>query len=144
MFRRFARKYSVIICSLVILQYGCSASEKVNEKEEKQKNDETYIFDEIPDNNVLIFEKPSETENVFYAIQIGAFSTEERAKEFAEKSRNLLNKEINISYNDVVKLYIVRLENIFSSRHEAEKLRDEIWTTDDYDDAWIVEVKKER
>lgn len=132
-----------LIAGSVIFLFGCSASEKIDENE-KKKVDETYIFDEVPDSEVLKFESPEEIENVICQIQIGAFSTKERAEGFAERSRNYLKKDVRVSFDGKVNLYVVRLAQEFNSRTDAEKIRNELWTYEDYVDAWIVIIKNRK
>ena len=114
---------------------SCSSSEEIGK--EKEKEDEIYIFDEVPPENSYRIEKPVNIVKLFYVIQIGAFSTRERAELFAEKSRRDLNHGIAISYNDDVNLFIVRLEEMFSSKVEAERVRTNLWQIEEYNDAWI-------
>jgi len=126
-----------------IFLFGCSPAEKISEEGEKE-TDEIYIFDEVPDSEVLKFETPPEIENVIYEIQIGAFSTKEKAEIFAVSSSNYLNKELYVAFNSAVNLYIVRLSQEFNSRTDAEKIRNEIWSHENYADAWIVTIKSKK
>ncbi|HLG32000.1 MAG TPA: SPOR domain-containing protein [Ignavibacteriaceae bacterium] len=128
------------LAAAVVFLFGCASSEKISEDENKT-SDETYIFDEVPDSEVLKFETPVESEDIIYEVQIGAFSTKEKAEVFGDRSRNTLNKEVYVSFDSRVNLYIVRLSQEFISRTDAEKIRNELWTHEDYDDAWIVNVK---
>jgi len=132
-----------LIIASGIFFFGCSPTEKISEEGEKE-TDEIYIFDEVPDSEVLKFETPPEIENVVYEIQIGAFSTKEKAEIFAVSSSNYLNKELYVAFNSTVNLYIVRLSQEFISRSEAEKIRNEIWTYEKYADAWIVTIKSKK
>jgi len=132
-----------LITASGIFFFGCSPAEKISEEGEKE-TDEIYIFDEVPDSEVLKFETPPEIENVVYEIQIGAFSTKEKAEIFAVKSSNFLNKELYVAFDNNVNLYIVRLSQAFNSRNDAEKIRNELWTYENYSDAWIVTIKSKK
>jgi len=132
-----------LITASGIFFFGCSPAEKISEEGEKE-TDEIYIFDEVPDSEVLKFETPPEIENVVYEIQIGAFSTKEKAEIFAVKSSNFLNKELYVAFDNNVNLYIVRLSQEFNSRNDAEKIRNELWTYENYSDAWIVTIKSKK
>jgi len=132
-----------LITGYGIIFFGCSPAEKISEEGEKE-TDEIYIFDEVPDSEVLKFEIPPEIENVVYEIQIGAFSTKEKAEIFAVSSSNYLNKELYVAFNSAVNLYIVRLSQEFNSRTDAEKIRNEIWSHENYADAWIVTIKSKK
>jgi len=130
--------FILLFFSLVFI--SCSSSEEVGK--EKEKEDEIYIFDEVPSEDSYKFEKPDINAKSHYVIQIGAFSTRERAEMFAEKSRKDLNREIDIIYNDDVNLFVVRLEEIFSSKIKAERVRANLWQIEEYNDAWIKPLKE--
>jgi cell division septation protein DedD len=126
----------VITFSLV----ACSSAEKtVKEK----KTDETYVFDEVPPEDYYTFETPIEKNDAVYIVQIGAFSTLDRAKQFADKSRLQLQKDIKVNFNDRNNLYVVQIHPPFQSKSDAVKYRDELWKNDYYNDAWILEVNNQ-
>jgi len=121
---------------------SCSLSEEV--AKEKEKSDEIYIFDEVPPEDSYTFETLVSNVNFLYIIQIGAFSTRERAELFAEKSRRDLNRRIEISYNDDINLFVVRLEEMFTNKIDAERVRANLWQMEEYNDAWIITIKKKK
>jgi cell division septation protein DedD len=131
----------IIIIPFLVIIYACSASDTSEEKKIEQTDDK-YIFDEVPDSDVLKFESPEESTSKSYVIQIGAFSTKERAERFAEKSKIFFNIDFTVSFNSEVKLFVVRTVNAFNSRPTAEQILNEFWQYDDYDDAWIVTLTK--
>jgi len=118
----------------------CSTTEKTVKEVE---TDDTYVFDEVPPEDYYTFETPVEKSDVVYIVQIGAFSTLERAKKFADKSRLVLRKDIKVNFNDRNNLYVVQIHPPFQVKTEAEKYRDELWKIDEYNDAWILVVDKE-
>ncbi len=118
----------------------CSSTKET--EKENEKEDEIYIFDEVPPEDSYTFEKPVNNVTFLYKIQIGAFSTRERAELFAERSRRELNRGIGISYNDDVNLFVVQLEEKFSSEIEAERVRANLWQLEDYNDAWIIPIRQ--
>ena len=130
--------FTLLILSLLFT--FCSSSKETGKENEKE--DEIYIFDEDPPEDSYTFEKPVSNVTFLYKIQIGAFSTRERAKLFAEKSRRELNRGIGISYNDDVNLFVVQLDEKFSSEIEAERVRSNLWQMEDYNDAWIIPIKQ--
>ena len=89
-----------IILPLVVASFfvSCSSSEETQVK--KQETDSLYIFDEIPPEDVFKFESPVQESIDIYVVQIGAFSNLERAREFADNSRALLNKDIKVEFNE--------------------------------------------
>ena len=121
---------------------ACSSSEKTTNSIED--NDKSYVFDDVPPEDIFTLESPKETSANFYVIQIGAFSTRERAELFAEKSRRDLNRGIVVIYNDDVNLFVVRLEEMFNTKIEAERVRANLWQMEEYNDAWIIPIKQKR
>ena len=137
--------HPIFFFTLLIFGYlftFCSSSKETGEENEKE--DEIYIFDEVPSEDSYTFEKPVSNVTFLYKIQIGAFSTRERAELFSEKSRRELNRGIGISYNDDVNLFVVQLEEKFSSEIEAERVRANLWQMEDYNDAWIIPIRQKK
>ena len=137
-------KYYLIHSLLLISAYffisGCSTSQQSAE-EEKQ----IYIFDEVPEEKTIEVpttgEYPSLKE-AYYVVQIGAFTTEDKAQAFAELSRSKTNYKYNVIYGESTKLYLVQVIPFFKSRTEAEEVRNNLWKLTEFVDAWIVTVNK--
>ncbi len=70
-------------------------------------------------------------------IQIGAFSSKERAERFAGNSSKELNKETAITYNKTQELYKVYINERFSSAQQRELLLSTIRNADSYSNAFI-------
>jgi cell division protein FtsN len=76
-------------------------------------------------------------------VQIGAFTTKERAEKFAELSRTKIIKDIIITYSENNNLYLVQLSPFYTSRQEAELIRDELKIIPELSNVlWIVTVNK--
>lgn len=121
---------------------ACSTSEEST----KQKTDTgEYVFDEVPDNDIITIDTP-ETKDIdlLYVIQIGAFTTEEKANSFAEQSRNKIGKKLKVSYSQKVNLFVVYVDPPFESKAEAESVRNNLWNMDGFQDAWIVTIKPKK
>lgn len=131
--------YPVFLISAFIFITSCTPSEETTKKEE------VYIFDEVPAENTITppvtGEYPTLAES-YYVVQIGAFTTMDRAETFAEKSKQQLLNEISISYSERVNLYVVQIVPFYKSRKEAELVRDNIRQMSDFNDAWIVTINK--
>jgi cell division protein FtsN len=122
---------------------ACSSSIEQTREEETKEDKGVYIFDQVPEDTSTI--TPKENFNnlqKYYLVQIGAFTTKDRAENFAEESRNALAKEIQVTYNIDVNLFVVQLKDNFKTKDEAEQVRNGIWSNDKYKDAWIVTVTK--
>jgi len=125
---------------IILLSVSCSSS-KQNTDEESGDNG-VYIFDEVPSGDSFQIDNEEYDLNFNFFVQIGAFSTMKSAKDFTEVSADSLNKELEIKYNSISNLYTVRLVELFNSRIEAEKIRNELWQDDKIKDAWIVKEYK--
>ena len=127
----------------LLLFSACSSSEETTSSDENSDGDEVYVFDAIPENNTN-----KEKENIanemqyVYMIQIGAFASKLNAEDFTEKSELKLGEKLDVTFNDQDNLYVVRYRRIFDSRDEAEKIRNELWQTEDFRDAWIIQKPK--
>lgn len=131
---------SLFILFSYVLISGCTAS-KQSSDEDKQ----VYIFDEVPVEKTIEVPKTGEyptLKEAYYVVQIGAFTTEENAKTFAELSRSKTNYKYSVIYSENIKLYLVQVIPFFKSRSEAEEVRNNLWKLEDFVDAWIVTVNK--
>jgi len=139
------KTYKIILTLAVIgfcVFVSCSSSEETQVK--KQETDSLYIFDEIPPEDVFKFESPTQQSVDVYVVQIGAFSNLERAKDFAESSRAILNKDIKVEFNEKKNLYVVWIHPSFQERNKAEAFRNELWNYEEFKDAWIVTVESKK
>jgi cell division septation protein DedD len=120
---------------------GCSASQETETETETAAEEEVYVFDEVkePVNPpVEIYNAPNPP---YFIVQIGAFTTKDKADEFARQSRNVLSNDIEVRFSNSVNLYVVQVTPYFKNRAEAESLRNKLWQMNDYTDAWILSVK---
>lgn len=126
--------------ALLLLSVSCSSS-KQNTDEESDVNG-VYVFDDVPSGDSFQIDNAENDLNFNFFVQIGAFTTKASAEEFAEESVNTLNIELEIIYSSISNLYTVRLKELFNSRSEAEKKRNELWQDDKFKDAWLVKERK--
>ncbi len=130
---------------IALILNSCSSTKE--EVKEENKND-VYVFDEIPTDSLnteqieRVGEEVSINSKAFrYVVQIGAFTTEDKANEFADYSRNKLNREIDFTFSNDVGLFVVQLKP-FPTRKEAETIRNQLWQMTDYEDAFILTIYK--
>ncbi len=138
MIKYYFQFISVIL--IIILIAGCSATQQ-NSGDDKQ----VYIFDQVPEEKTIEAPKTGEYPSIaetYYVVQIGAFTTEDKADTFAELSRNKTNYKYSVIYSDNLRLYLVQVIPFFKSRSEAEEVRNNLWKISDFVDAWIVTVNK--
>lgn len=137
-------KMKIIISSSLLLFLttffiGCTTSQQ------SSGEDQIYVFDDIPKENTIDAPKTGEYPNLnqtYYVVQIGAFTTKEKAEAFAEMSRAKLKNNISITYSDTVKLYVVQITPFYKTKKESELVRDEIRLNSEFSDAWIVTINK--
>lgn len=125
---------------LILFSLSCSSSKQ--NTDEEIGDDGVYVFDEVPAEDAYQFDKPDEKINNIYLIQIGAFSSLKRAETFATKSTKILNEELDVKFSERTKLYVVTINKKFSDRLEAEKIRNELWQNELFNDAWILKEIK--
>lgn len=143
---------------LITISFGCS-SLKETEKNTTPNKEEVYIFDDVSDldttsdeNVELTFAEDIEQDSIdtvqivppteyipqiFYTVQIGAFSTQVKADKFIESSRKKIQYQLKTHFNQNLRLYVVQLP-LFNTRIEAEKVRNELWMRPEFSDAFIV------
>ena len=146
---------------LLIGFFGCSASEETSKQTEKKEPD-VYVFDDLQKDTVNIKDNtkiiPSVKEvkvepvkintvksaqsmsEKKFIIQLGAFTTKERAETFIDENKNKTEFKMNIVYRDQIKLFVVQLSP-FVTREEAEKTRNNLWQIPSFKDAFIITVE---
>ena len=125
---------------IIIFLGACSSSKDTTDKNNDEEGD--YVFDEVPASDSFQVDNAENDLIYNYFVQIGAFTTKASAENFVEGSANTLNEELQIKYSSTSNVYTVRLKELFSSRIEAEKKRNELWQNDKFKDAWIVKEHK--
>lgn len=129
----------VFLITTLIFVISCSPSQESSNK------DQIYVFDEQSDNQKIAVKKDGEYPDInetYFVVQIGAFTTKERAEKFAQDSKAKIDKEIIITYSESNNLYLVQISPFFRSRQEAELVRDELKVIPEFNDAWILTVNK--
>jgi cell division protein FtsN len=142
------KKLAGIFFSLAVIVLLSSCSSKEVTKEDTPKKDTVYVFDQAPQETPKKVETPEVNQQTpienqkltgtHYFVQIGAFSTKDKAETFSAAAKQKLNHDMTIRFNEEKQLYVVQLAPPFSSRSEAEKIRDNIKQNQEYSDAWIV------
>jgi cell division septation protein DedD len=142
-------KLYIILAVLLIfwIVNSCSPFEETQKNQETEKEkivDSVYIFDEVPPENLFKLESPVQQSSEVYVVQIGAFSNLERAKEFAEQSRAILNNDIKVEFAEKKNLYVVWIHPPFQDKISAENYRSELGKNDEFKDAWIVTIDSKK
>ncbi len=141
---------------LVSLYYvvGCSAT-KDTEKETSTETQSVYVFDditttdsvyteaeELPVTSVSKVEEETSTFE-FFIVQLGAFSTLDKAETFVSSAKDKTDYDLNIHYSDKVNLHVVQLTP-FRTREKAEEVRDELRSISEFNGAFIVPNNKNK
>ena len=139
-FMRNDLKIFVSIILSIQFTISCSSSEETQVKEIQKTTDTVYTFDEIPPEDLFEFESPAKQSTDIFVVQIGAFSNVSRAKEFADESRTILNKDIKVEYDQHKTLYVVWIYPPFNNKQSAIEYRTKIQNDGKFNDAWIVTI----
>lgn len=153
--------FSIFISISIVLFIGCSTSEKTTKQTEKKEPD-VYIFDDIEKDAINLSDttkniptveevkvepvksEPVKTEQKVsvkkFIIQLGAFTTKERAEAFINENKSKTGLTMTIIYRDQIKLFAVQLPP-FVTKEEAEKTRNGLWQTPSFKDAFIISVE---
>lgn len=148
---------TLILFSLLVS--ACSSTQQTTQTKTEPK-DSLYVFDKVPVDTTKPVELSKEetptqesqnSQNVqniqniqtpYYLVQIGAFSTKDRAQEFVDKTQSLLNQKVNITLNPDVNLFVVRLAKVYPTHDQAETVKNELRQQEAFKDAWVVTVNK--
>jgi len=133
---------SILISVILIVFFTACSSTEETVKTEQEEQPEIYIFDDVTDTmdtTETVVEQPvvQDSRTTKYYVQVGAFTTKGRADEFVKLKSPQTTYQLNITYSEEVKLYVVRIP-AFSTRAEAEKVRNEFWQSGLFNDAFIV------
>ena len=135
--------FGLMIFIILVYLTGCSTSQQTTQSTETGK-DSVYVFNSKPDtttSEVPALEYP-DMGMTYYVVQIGAFTTKERAQRFADESKQSLPYNVKISFSQQNNLYVVQLADYYTSRSEAESVRNELWKDEKFKDAWILTIYK--
>ncbi len=143
------KKY-LYISFLIFLFIQCVPKETLKNNDVDSTN--VYVFDdmniveptEIVEDSANVPTEIAAAEPVIekkktekYIVQIGAFSTKERAEKFANQSRKIISEELIVNYSSDVGLFVVQLPP-YALRSEAEKIRNKLWKIKKFKDAFIL------
>ncbi len=124
---------------------GCTATQET-EKDTSTETQSVYVFDDITTDStanvaeeVPVTEVVEETTATFelYIVQLGAFSTLEKAETFVSSNKDNTDHELTIHYSEKVNLHVVQLTP-FRSREKADEVRDELRNIQEFSGAFIV------
>lgn len=132
----------LLLFPIVLLFSSCSSTKESTDIIRTQGSDSLYVFDAPVDktNNENLLLIPNIGNVKLYIVQIGAFTTIEKAEKFAEESRKKINYNLDIEYSNSVNLYVVQLKPFYNKKEDAETVKNKLWKINDFEDAWILTV----
>ena len=154
----FKEMNRLLVLLLALILASCSSSSETAGDSEDSGAQEVYVFDDVTEDVEETAEtadaaaavaapqaeepvqepEPAENRTVdFYIVQVGAFTSEDRAKSFIDENKDQIEYEMSMHYSEAVKLYVVQLQP-FRSREKAEEVRNALWNTGKFNDAFIV------
>lgn len=147
-------KTKIALFGISLILYSCITSDYVTENK-KADDTEIYIFDDVSDidttkiieDNKPIYvetkEKPIEEtkEQIVYkyTVQVGAFTTKERAELFINQNQNKTSFPLKIIYNPSTKLYSVQIPS-YPTKEEADKIRDVLKNFPPFKEAFTIQI----
>lgn len=153
---------SILPFLILIFTAACSTTQQSVETGDQNKP-EIYIFDDVEkvDSN-LVSDDSIKTKNenppvlesqqivdsmnvkqkiTKYIVQVGAFSTKQRAEKFVSENQSKINLKMNIGFNNQTNLFVVQLP-FFDNRESAENYRNNIWQIPVFKDAFIITIEE--
>lgn len=133
----------LLLFPVILLLSSCSSTKESTDIIRTQGTDSLYIFDAAPkdtakEGSLLVIPKISNVK--LYIVQIGAFTTKDKADDFAKQSRKKINYPLDIEYSKSVNLYVVQLKPFYNKKEDAETVRNKLWKINNFKDAWILTV----
>ncbi len=154
----YKKSFVSIFFFLVLLSLtSCSDVKETTNKPDQASQDTSYVFDQLPVDTVQIKtvvkkQDSTEKENTLdsaltmldslFTVQIGAFTTKEKAISFQNEASLVLNLKLKVEFNKTSNLFVVQVEQEFEDKQKAEALRNEIWKHPEYKDAWVKKIVK--
>ena len=99
----------------------------------KEQTEESDVFDETKINET----ESNTLDGTSFFIQLGAYSTIQRAEIFVQENKSKLPFQLSIIFNSDNSLYTVRSAS-YKTKTEAERVRNELWSKDSFKDSFIV------
>ncbi|MCH7827325.1 MAG: SPOR domain-containing protein [Bacteroidetes bacterium] len=132
----------LLLFSFILFVSACSSTKESTDIISTQETDSLYVFDapvdKSKDENLLLI--PNIANVKLYIVQIGAFTTLEKAEKFAIESRKKIKYNLDIEYSNSVNLYVVQLKPFYNIKEDAETVKNNLWKITDFEDAWILTV----
>jgi len=141
-------KIILLVIPLVLI-CACSSSDDTV-KNEQTKEPEVYIFDDVSKTDSTkptepVVEVKEQTPVIQpavvkkFIVQVGAYTSKDRAETFVMENQTKIDQKMSIAFSNQVQLYVVQLPP-FTSREEAEKVRNSLWQITSFKGAFIITI----
>jgi cell division septation protein DedD len=147
------RKFNYSLILLATFLIACSNSQETVKPTPKKENDVQLLDDQkkndslktaIPQKrDTLSIKKEDQVISKKFAIQLGAFSSIERAQNFINENQSKIEQQMKIVFRDQVKLFTVQIPP-FESHEEAEKIKNILWNNPAFKDAFIITIDDQK
>jgi len=132
----------LLLLPLIFFAIGCSSSDTGEDYNSEEigidaDTDSLHMII-VPDDNIQENESPQES---IYAVQLGAFTTKERAEIFVGIAKAKTAESMRITYSSVTGLYEVHTGQ-FGSKKDSEKLKNKLRSIPLFKDAFTKRVSK--
>lgn len=151
------KKVICLLASCLLFISACSSSEQTTQDQEKKEPD-IYVFDDVnktdttkqiqpPIKEVSDIQKTEIKNEVpaqpvqMFTVQLGAFSTKERAENFVNQNQPKTSLPLSIGFNESTKYFVVQVPP-YKSKEEADVIRDNLKRMLPFKDAFTTPVIK--
>ncbi len=139
------KKLNFLILLLLVHFIGCSSSTESTKDNSQDNGQEIYVFDDVVNDDTLAnsndsidITSPAQIDSTSgFIVQVGAFSTKDKAEKFVNLNQSKIEWQMKISFSNSVDLFVVQLP-VFSSRLKAETVRDKLWKMKEFNDAFVL------
>jgi cell division septation protein DedD len=156
------RLTNYLLIFLTAFLFACASSQETTHQTQK-KEPEVLVFDDVNKNDTTKVEISKQVDPtkqaepkpevispqqitsaapmaVKYIVQVGVFTSQERAQSFVNENQSKIVYLMNITLRDTDKRFVVRLKP-FATREEAEMVRNNIWQIPAFKDAFIITIE---
>ncbi|MCX7876269.1 MAG: SPOR domain-containing protein [Melioribacteraceae bacterium] len=150
-------KTKIYLLMTTLIFFSCVSSEYVTE-DNNSKEKEIYVFDDVSNvDTTKIQPEEKKPEQIYkkeevipvektkteikFTVQVGAFTSKERAEQFINQNQNKTSFPLKIFYNQNTKLYSVQIPP-YSTKEEADKIRDILKNFPPFKEAFTIQIEK--
>ena len=137
----------LLVVSFVMMAYfiGCSSQSAENSQDKvSPKAAVDTVAASVAQDTAKSVEKEdsnSVTVGKKFTVQVGAFTTIDKANALATDAGKIFQKQFLVSFNDQIKLYVVRSIPLFDNKVDADSFKAEVQKIKGFEDAWVVTLE---